>query len=400
MEERGFIMKIPPFEFQTARRLSLYFASFMASYAPSGVNIAGDSLVFSGSPDLVLNGAFSSIIDMYKSKLLATNSERLPCPRIKVNINDYKWVAQRLSSKLGFSISDDDTICSFFKKVVDSMPVYISRIGNIALETELKSINLSGDTLYLGGDMADFAQLQVLKLEKYEYGRNYLSLKFKGDMKISPLWYGILGGGWLASFSGYFGDTLLSLLIDENLILSEIQNIGSASVITSVIEDFSEAPIKVKEPPSHGEAYTLLLFLNMSPQILGRAGVISLSYQRITVGNNAYIVTEEIPISLSSLYQMLQPLITGVEYGTLKKSIEDLLKCTLRSAAGRSSAICQEKWGDLSTMSAMVRSLWNILSGIDPYGNVYRLSRLSGDAEYTFRDPRVLRQLMKLIKRA
>ncbi|MCS7369558.1 MAG: hypothetical protein NDF57_07595, partial [archaeon GBS-70-058] len=225
MGEDKTIIKIPPPEYPTPRRLTFIFAVIAATESPAEYNVTNDMVVINESPQSLIPKTFKRIIGIHEDRKKVYGKDILPSPMLKFNINDYNWVGKRLSLNLSFTIKDDESICDFFIKVMDAISDIIVNEPKIFSE-EMSAVTLAGDTLYLGTkSKALFPQLQIFKVEKYKHGKEYLSLTtFRGDMKISPIWYGVLGGGWLATFAGYIGNILTNVIIDDYISYSALIN--------------------------------------------------------------------------------------------------------------------------------------------------------------------------------
>ncbi|MCR6624607.1 MAG: hypothetical protein NDF58_08545 [archaeon YNP-LCB-024-027] len=404
MSENKTIIKIPPLEYPTARRLTFIFAVIAAAESYADYNIENDMVVINEPPQSLIPKTFKRIVNIHEVRKKVYGKDVLPSPPLRFNINDYKWVGKRLSLNLSFTIKDDESICDFFIKVMDAISDLTINEPEIFSE-EMNAVTLAEDTLYLGTkNKALFPQLQIFKIEKYKHGKEYLGLAtFRGDMKISPVWYGVLGGGWLATFAGYIGNILTNVIIDDYTSYSAL--IGkNAGKLTEALSEYSCLPLKVKEAPSHGEAYTLLSALQIDPNKLRYAVQYSIRYSKITLGNNTYTVTEEIPFDVSPIHMVIQKLLTEDTYKPLKNVMENLLRCTLRAYANPKmlTEYCKKNWGNASTMATMVRSLWNVLMGINPHANIYTLVRLSPSEEdsYNFRQQNIVRLLYRLVSEA
>jgi len=404
MSEDKTVIKIPPPEYPTARRLTFVFAVIAAAESYADYNIENDMVVINEPPQSLIPKTFKGIVNIHEVRKEVYGKDVLPSPPLRFNINDYKWVGNRLSSNLGFTIKYDETICDFFIKVMDAVSdLIINEPKNFS--EEMNAVTLAGDTLYLGTkSKALFPQLQIFKIEKYKHGKEYLGLTtFRGDMKISSVWYGILGGGWLATFAGYTGNILTNVIIDDYTSYSALIN-KNAGMLKEALSEYSCLPLKVKEIPSHGEAYTLLSALQIDPNKLRYVTQYSIRYSKITLENNTYTVMEEIPFDVSPIHMVIQRLLTEKTYEPLRDVMENLLRCTLRAYANPKmlTEYCKKCWGSASTMAAMVRSLWNVLMGVNPHANIYTLVRLSPSEENSrnFRQQHIVRLLYRFVSEA
>jgi hypothetical protein len=382
MNKEKTIIRIPLPEFPTARRLTLIFSVIATTETYANYNIEDNMIIIDEPPQSLIPKTFKRIMNIHEVRKKAYGKDSLPSPPLKFNINDYKWVGERLSSNLNFTIKSDESICDFFIKVMNAISDMTANSPEIFFE-EANTVSLIDDALYLGTkSRATFPQLQIFKVEKYKYGKDYLNLTtFKGDMRISPIWYGILGGGWLATFAGYIGNVITSITIDDYIAYSALIN-KNVGMLAEALSEYSCLPLraKMRDPPSHNEAYTLLSALQIDPNKLSYVTQYPIRYSKIILKEDrTYTIVEEVPFDLSPIYMSIRKLLTDEKYKPLKNVIEDFLRCTLRAYANpiMLTEYCKKNWGSTSTMAIMVRSLWNILMGINPYANMYLLVRLS-----------------------
>ncbi len=424
MDEQTTVLKIPYIEYPTVRRLSLAFAVAMASEAYEEAydfDFKENMLIVKEPVEKILPRTFDSIIDIYKSRKYALGKEVSGCPKLITNINDYTNVGERLAKKLGFTINKRISICEFFVQVIEKVKDLAYK-NPMLVKNELRTVKSEDGVLYLGTegndkigeknsrlpkrkssrakDKATISHLQLFKLEKYEYGKDHLSYtSFKGSVEISPVWYGVLSAGWLLTFAGYRGGTILNVIIDDHIALSRLikKDVGR---LMSALKEYTVVPFKANYPPTHTEAYLLMLALSIDPRRLVDIMSVPLRYSRTVYveSNHTYTIIEEFNMDVSPIYKSISIILTQEKYVKLVNAIKHLLGCTLRAYAGEGDERCYEHWGDVSNMSSMVRSLWNIIMNMDPYTNAYKLIRLSPSEGYNFRDPNLAKLLFDWIR--
>jgi len=415
-------LAIPPHAYPSARRYASIFyalACFYHLHAQRGdVLYSGESIGLAGDAVLSLKEAVHAVLQCEakrNSEYLATRGERegrahaRPCPSLRLNRNDFENVARRLALDTGIALDESDTYCSLFVKLGEWLLSQLDANPGGVL-TELGVVREAMDGIQLGkapsrNGKSLYAQLQLLKLDKYEYGKTFLNLSIKGDVRFSAVWYAVVGLGWLSTYSLTAGDTIVMVSPLEEAIEAALLKGGGKELreIYDSLHWLPLAPIYANAPPGLHEPYALLLALCM-PEEAVEAGVLGVRFKltRVRVANRAFTVVDEVPVDLSK-YAMFVTLVKESRMAQLRSTIESLLRCALRTYAGSYSKYCEDAWGDLGDMVSMSRALAELAIGVNVYRNAYKLARLSpppeGGRPRNFRDPRVMRKLLWVASR-
>lgn len=372
------------------------------------VKCLGEYVEFTGDADDVCRSfatAYKRILEIVEAKL----KRGIPCP--KMHFNDRNVLA-KVFNKLGLPRPPKDArYIDVFRDIIE----YFSREledGEKCRQfiSEISTSTFTRDKVLLLGSKSSkevFAPLQPFKIEKYEYGKDFLDLaKSKMDVKTTPSWISLIASGWVLSFNGFANGVLLFSMPPSHVVYSSICSMEyTQSIMDSLgVKDPMEAfdlngyyatPLRIGSSTNPTEAYYLLLALT-SPQLKNPA-LVPLRLMRVGFDGRRFTMLEDVVVDLSRLKEFIE--FTTKLSNKLRKALEELSRCAIRSYSGVETAYCKEMFGDNAVR--MVKILYNAVMGsYDPLYTVYLLSRLSPEPTETrpyFRDPTVIDELLRAL---
>ncbi|RLG79678.1 MAG: hypothetical protein DRO13_05505 [Thermoprotei archaeon] len=388
--------------------LALMLASYYHRDKGLSVKCSNGFIEFSGSIDDVCESfstAYSRILDIANAKI----SAGIQCP--KMHIND-RNVLGKVLSKLGLAKpSRDARYIDIFKDIVK---YYKDNLGDNKVckdfTSELALSMYTKDRVIVLGSKTSkqaFAPLQPFKIEKYEYGKDFLDLsKSKMDVRATASWLSLMVSGWLLSYNGFLGGELVfsmppSYIVDSSICSGEYVNtLLSALGVDDPWEAFSvdkgyySTPMRVKASASPAEAFYMLLAL--STPALKNPSLTPLRLVRISFDGKRFTMVEDVVVDLSRLKEFVESTSVTEE---LRRAIEHLSRCAIQSYTGFITTSCKNMFGDNAIR--MIKTLYNAIMGsYEPFYAVYMLSRLSPEpvkALPYFKNPKIVSKLMETL---
>ncbi len=322
----------------------------------------------------------------------------------KMHQND-RQVLFKASSILGVSVRGDESYTQVFKLVAESTRRRLEDPDVCAsIVRELAIMRTTGKTVELGSQT--LAPLQVFKLEKYEYGKDYLRLAdLKADLRMSPAWLALCAAGWLASYMGNPGTLVYSLPPDE-YILKAFTDPSTLEMIMrpgglSTYWDYFAAPSKARYTNNPPEAYMLYIALTLPLGDLSlETSLPPFRLLRVSFDGRRFTALEDTIMDLSQAIAFAKRIPPG---SPLHDAIIRLLNCVLRSYQERPDERCKSDFGDFDVMLRMTKIIYMAaIQSLRPETAVYRLARLSPypveGRVPPFRRPRVLRSLLEVLR--
>ncbi len=348
--------------------------------------------------------AYSRVLDVANAKI----SAGIQCP--KMHIND-RNVLGKILGKLGLAKpSKDARYIDVFRDIVK---YYKDNLSDPKLcknfTAELATSTFTRDRVLVLGSKTSkqaYAPLQPFKIEKYEYGKDFLDLsRSKMDVRATTSWLSLMVSGWLLSYNGFIGGELFfsmppSYIVDSSICSREpVNTLLDALGISDPWEAFNvdgyySTPMRVRASANPVEAFYLLLSL-LSPS-LKNPSLVPLRLVRISFDGRRFTMVEDVVVDLSRLKEFVESALMTNE---LKRAIEALARCAIQSYAGITTAVCENMFGDNAVR--MVKALYNAIMGsYEPLYTVYLLSRLSPEPVKTlpyFRNPRIVSRLLEIL---
>lgn len=392
-------MLLPPEGFlaSSMANLTLLFAAKYHSERGLKVWYKGrDVLEFEGNaPELCrsLQAAYVEILE---------ESPKQPAPRMHQND---RGVFAKIFGSLGMELRRESPYHEAFTVLVE---VFSRKLEDPEecreVARELATGRITAKGIELGSKV--FAPLQIFKVEKYEYGKDYMRLAgLKADLMMSPAWISLAAAGWLAAYMGNPGVLVYSLPPDEYMVGALEDAVARETILRpgrlSSYWDYYSAPSKMRFASGFQEAYQLLLALNMPLGDLSlEAGLPPFRVLRVAFDGRRFTVVEDAVLDMSRVVAFARRISV---HGDLEAAVRRLAECALQAYAGRRSKTCADAFGDLDTLVRMVKILYSaVMGGVRPETAVYMLARLSpqpvGERLPPFRKPWILRELMEAIQ--
>ncbi len=388
--------------------ITLMLASYYHRDKGLSVKCSNGFIEFSGDVDDVCESfstTYSRILDIVNAKINAG----IQCPKMHVNDRN---VLGKVLSKLGLAKpSRDSRYIDVFKEIVK---YYKDNLGDgkVCKEftSELSVSTFTKDRVLVLGSKASkqaYAPLQPFKIEKYEYGKDFLDLsKSKMDIRATTSWLSLMVSGWLLSFNGFLGGELVfsmppSYIVDSSICSGEyVEMLLSALGIDDPWEAFSvdrgyySTPMRVKASTSPAEAFYMLLALSMPA--LKNPSLVPLRLMRISFDGKRFTMIEDVVVDLSRLKEFME---SASVTGELRRAIEHLSRCAIQSYTGITTGSCRNMFGDNAVR--MIKALYNAVMGsYEPLYTAYLLSRLSPEPVEKlpyFKNPRLVSKLIEAL---
>lgn len=388
--------------------LTLMLAAYYHRDKGLGVRCLEGYVEFSGNADDVCESfatAFGKALDVASAK----RERGVPCPSLQRNDREvlgkaFKGLGLPEPPKGASYLETFHSLVAYFKDALEDDSMCRQVVP------ELSVLAPSRDALLLGSRSSGrtCAPLQLLKVEKYDYGKDFLDLRgSKMDVRATPLWLSVLASGWLLSFNGFMGGALLLAMppgpVVEAAICSaeHVQGIMDALGVTDPAEAFDPGkgyyatPLRVKASTDPAEAYHMLLALTSPP--LKDPSLVPLRIVKVRFDGKTFTMLEDAVVDLSRLKEFAE-LVAGSS--GLRRAVEELLRCAILSYSGVPSGSCKAMFGD--NAARMAKLLYNAVMGsLDPLYATYLLSRLSpepAEAKPYFRRPEVIKGLLKALR--
>ncbi|RLE38704.1 hypothetical protein DRJ17_03155 [Candidatus Woesearchaeota archaeon] len=350
------------------------------------VSYTGNFLEFEGNAKDIstsFSAATHAIIEVIK--------ERQPTT-VKMHKNDRTVISKALNN-LGVGSLPQDYVKSFHLLLKAFSRELESNNGCKIISDIMLTKRNKKDVKY--GEEG-LAPLQVFKLEKYEYGRDFLNLsKIKGDIKLSPYWMAIVAGGWLLSYMGVKGGYLTYSLPPEELIEHALYSReGMYAIMTTYgvndpiaayrSDGILSSPSRIRSSSVLPSAYQILLALENASTNIGPEGF-SLRIVRVSYDGKRFTVVEDSIINLSTLMDFAKALIASDE---ATSAVRRLAECAIQGYEKQMRERCKQAFADTSTAIKMINLLYRAAIGSElPERAVYQLARLSPMPRDNFMPP-------------
>ncbi len=328
--------------------------------------------------------------------------EESPKPPAPAMHQNDRAVASKMWEKLGGGRVEARDYTSFFEGLVKTARGMLSGDECMGVVSDLSRVRIKPKAIELGEET--FAPLQVFKIEKYEYGKDFLDLRgIKADLRMSAPWTSLAASGWLLSYMGNPGALLYSLPPDDYVIPS----LYDKSLRELVLRPggvpyplYYSAPSKIGTQPNPPEAYGILLALTMPlGDIRVEAGLPPLRMIRVLFDGRRFTALEDSVLDTSPLIVFAKRLSV---YPEASNTIRSLARCTLMAYSGRLSNWCRDNFGDFEDLVRMIKAIYGAAMGsLRPETTIYMLARLSptpmGEHVPPFRRHRILGELMSVL---
>ena len=345
---------------------------------------------------------FSAAIESVLREVNERNLRSIKIPRID------KAVFLKALTRLGIKELQNDYINTL---------VSILRVMRNGLESgkckeiisDLSIFKRKGRNVFYGND--PLAPLQIFKLDKYEYAKDFLNLKVKGDVRLSPYWIGIVAGGWLLSYMGYKDGALLNSLPPSYFVENALYNKSRTGFlrimynVEDILDTYSSsgslsAPLRLIATNKLPYAYQILLAFEVEKSVTSPEGffirLIRTSYDGIR-----FTIVEDSTINIS--FSLLEFVRKIKAYQSSADAIRRLAECSLQGYGKGLSNSCKRSFGDMDSIVKMINALYRAIVGsLRIEDAIYYLARLSPFPQKVFippfRNSRILDSIYKVSK--
>ncbi len=348
------------------------------------VKCEGDSVRLQGSSRDICTSLAATLKTIIADTQTLISTLNLTAPR--PGKND-KQVLQKTGIRLG-----DDTYMQVFIKVVNMV---IKELESDECERHLKDLGVieltgRGGIEYRLGEKAEYAPLQILKIEKHEYSKDFMNFTdIKGDLRTSKIWLAVLLAGWLRTYIGMGGGYLTFSMPPESMLEAVMCDPSSRRVFEETLgreplgaRGYYKAPARIKGSGKPLEALKILMALEALPYInLSRLleappyRIVRVSYD----GKTARLV-DDMVIDLTQILMPIARMKAAEAIGRvdLLRYIRRLAECSILAYQGSYTGGCKDLFGGPSNAVSMVKILHQALSGaLGKERAVYLLARLS-----------------------
>lgn len=218
MELTQITFKLPPRGLLIRDFVIATISSILEDPVVKSIKNEGDRIVIEtplGMESYILNQMFQTAQRIVESKLNLISSPRL----VGNDVN----VLKKFQKETKRSISDEETLLNFAFRVLE----WASEECCKSVSKFLMSYNFIQEkpsTLILGEN--EYAALQLFKVEKYEYGRDFLKNyeAIKMQIKHDVYWLALLMAGLSLTYSGRIENELVFTAIPEDFAFYEKQS--------------------------------------------------------------------------------------------------------------------------------------------------------------------------------
>lgn len=258
--------------------------------------------------DYVFRMFYDAVIDVIKRKLYVKIRDR------GLHRNDAQWLNELVGSQSGYL----SAALSFIEKFEDDFePFSLSR----------KTVKRSGEIYgFVDGNTHTYPLIQPLKVEKYEYDGDWMSVVGGGVKRVTRFdknWYMLLLAGYGLTYAGMVEDELMFIYPDEHWVMEyvaegqkfwmpHVQIAGKFGRFlfdpdSGIISRMAELRVPV-EPKT---AYLLYVASNLTLAYETRVSLLKklrIGVARIAGGGRTYTLIEKINADLAPLLSMITKL--------------------------------------------------------------------------------------------
>ncbi|RLF11948.1 MAG: hypothetical protein DRJ69_01390 [Thermoprotei archaeon] len=328
---------------------------------------------------MLLQAIFSSAKTVAKSKI----SQGVFSPR--PNKNDANTFT-KFSQETGSPISSNKSFLDFAFQVLDWAEKESLSSTNKFLSS-YSSIQVKPSKLSLGGDK--YAAVQLFKVEKYEYGRDYMESYGAVKMQIRHdiYWLALLMAGFALTYSGFADNEMVFTTLPEDFITLTYSSLACKdymhlfSNISNIVYSGERgisglvARIRRLDPLiAFVQLLSYMLAREWSSEVpLNEVSRFPINLYRVRIGNTFTLIERSLG-DLAPFIQFAYQLLSREPEGTrLLEKIEELCRCTLTTRAG-STRRCEMSYSEYYTLTM---KLYQAISGsYNAYSLAYELGRI------------------------
>ena len=363
---------------------NLVFASISViseSGIPSTINYQGDKVVIEVPRGLeweLLNHIFIAAKNIAKIK----REKGILSPR--PNKNDANTF-RRFSAETGVQVDDNDKFVDFAFKVLSWAEKECRDLPKKFLES-YATLHAKPSKLLLGGD--NYAAIQLFKVEKYEYGKDFLEApsNVKMQIKHDKYWLALLMAGFALTYAGLAENEMVFTTLPEDVIPQvtskyahkdfELLYNRLCDIVYSGEKGIAGLVSRI------GRLEPLVAFIQLlsymfarewSEQILlSELTRLPLNLYRVRIGNTFTLIERSMG-DLAPFANFAYRLLSRGEGGSrLLQKLERLCRCALMTRAGLARG-CEQSYSSYYTLTMKV---YQAISGsYNPYNLTYELGR-------------------------
>lgn len=328
---------------------------------------------------------------------------------------------RQVLQKAGLDLKDEDTYLTVFTRLALMMAeelddsskckIHISDLGEITL------FRRGGKSEYILGRKGEYAPLQPLKIEKYEYSKDFMNLAdIKGDLRASKIWLAMLTSGWMRTYIGMAGGYLSFSLPPDYMLEPLLCDPTRRRVLEGILgreplgfKGYYKIPARIRSASNPPEAYRILLAIETveytGPSTM--AGIPPFRVVRVGFDGKTARLIED---SVIDVTQLLVPIarLKSIEVTSgarILRHVRRLAECATKAYQRTYPRDCETSFGGPGDSISMVKILHQAMTGsLREERAVYMLSRLSPepfrDQIPPFRRLDIVRALLDALRRA